>query len=61
MMGTTKIVWDDVFEEYKCERCEAILYYSLGFRFCPYCRRRIIHTDDRRAVAFRGTGGVVIR
>ena len=43
MMGTTKIVWDDVFEEYKCERCEAILYYSLDFRFCPYCGRGIIH------------------
>lgn len=48
-MRGTRIVWDAVFEEYKCEKCNAILYYQFDFRYCPYCKRRIVHTDERKA------------
>ena len=37
----TRIVWDAVYEEYKCVKCGAYLHYMLGFKYCPYCRRKI--------------------
>ena len=46
MFGQTHIVWDDVFEEYKCAKCGAVLYYQLGFKACPYCRRKIVKNDN---------------
>ena len=62
MFGKTRIVWDDVFEEYKCERCQGILYYQFDFRYCPYCKRKIVWTDKRRAQTQRYCGhGVILR
>lgn len=55
MFGKTRIVWDDVYEEYKCEKCKAILHYNFGFKYCPYCRRRVVFTDERRLSTWRGT------
>lgn len=46
-IGKTRIVWDDVFEEYKCEKCQNVIYYGLDFRYCPYCRRKIIQVKTR--------------
>ena len=42
MLGKTRIVWDHVFEEYKCVACQGILYYNLDFKYCPYCKRKIV-------------------
>ena len=42
MYGKTRIVWSDVFEEYMCEKCKGVLYYSHGFKYCPFCRRKIV-------------------
>ena len=49
MIGCTRIVWDSEYEEYKCEKCKAIMYYQFGFRYCPYCKRRVVSIDERRA------------
>ena len=46
--GKTRLVWDEVFRELKCEKCEAILYWNFGFRRCPYCRRKIVEVEKRR-------------
>ena len=45
----TKIVWDAEYEEYKCVQCEAFIPYNFDFIWCPYCSRRIIHSDECRA------------
>ena len=46
--GKTRLVWDDVFKELKCEKCQAILYFNFGFRRCPYCHRKIEKVEQRR-------------
>jgi len=49
-VGKTRLVWDDVFKELKCEKCQAILYWNFGFKRCPYCRRKIVEAEKRRIV-----------
>ena len=49
-VGKTRLVWDEVFEELKCEKCQAILYWNFGFKRCPYCRRKIVGVEKRRIV-----------
>lgn len=44
----TRIVWNSRYEVHMCEKCNAIFHYSFSFRFCPYCHRRIIKTDERQ-------------
>lgn len=59
---STKIVWNQEFEIYQCEKCKSILHYQFDFRYCPYCRRAITHADERRTGAMVPTGfGVVYR
>lgn len=45
---TTRLLWDEVFRELKCEKCQAILYWNFGFRRCPYCHRKIEKVEQRR-------------
>ena len=45
----TRLIWDGACEEYRCEKCRAMLHWNYGFRICPYCGRRIAGTDERRA------------
>ena len=47
-MDTTRLVWDEVFRELKCEKCQAILYWNFGFGRCPYCHRKIEKVEQRR-------------
>lgn len=49
MIGRTRIVWDDAYEEYKCEKCKAIMHCQFDFKYCPYCGSRVISIDERRA------------
>lgn len=61
-LGKTRIVWNDTYEELMCEKCNGILYYRLNFRYCPYCRRKITQTDERRVKTHFGTSrGVIVR
>jgi len=54
-------VWEDVFEELMCERCGAILYWDFDFRACPYCHRRIVEKEPRRAKRMSAAGrGTII-
>ncbi len=48
MMGKTRLVWDEVFRELKCEACQAILYWNFEFRRCSYCKRKIVEVEERR-------------
>ena len=48
MRETTEIKWNYDLEVYECVQCHAIMYYDFRFRVCPYCERRIVHTDERR-------------
>ncbi len=58
----TKIVWDAEYEEYKCVACETYFAYQLGYRFCPYCNRKIIHSDERGAKSSTGKRcGVIVK
>lgn len=59
-MGTTRLVWEPVFEELMCAECKAILYWNFDFKRCPYCHRRIIGAEDRRAKAQSDGGYGVI-
>ena len=59
---TTRIVWDSVFEELKCEKCQAILYWNFGFKTCPYCNRRIAEVEARGVrTDGRAGSGMIIR
>ena len=49
MFGKTRVVWNDRYEEYMCEKCNGIMYYDFSFKFCPFCRRKIVGKDERRA------------
>jgi hypothetical protein len=46
-VGTTKILWNRDYEAYICEKCGAVIQYNFGYRYCPYCRCKVIHTDER--------------
>jgi len=46
--GETRLVWDAVFGELKCEKCQAILYWNFAFKACPYCKRKIVEVEKRR-------------
>ena len=48
MKDTTEIRWNYDLEVYECIKCHSIMHYDFGFRVCPYCARRITHTDARR-------------
>lgn len=48
LTGKTRLVWDGVFRELKCEKRQAILYYNFDFRRCPYCHRKIVEVEQRR-------------
>ena len=58
--GRTRLVWDDAIEELKCEKCQAILYWDFDFKACPYCHRRIVEKENRRAKGTCRTGRVTI-
>lgn len=59
---TTSIIWDDAYEEYKCAECGSIISYNLGFRYCPFCRRKVVRTDARRSKTSLGVAkGLLIR
>ena len=61
-VGTTKLVWEPVFEELMCEECKAILYYNLNFDRCPYCHREIVDAEERKTKSESRCGyGVVIK
>ena len=45
----TRIVYDTLVEELKCEACGKILHWNFGFKRCPYCHRRVTETQKRRA------------
>ena len=49
-VGKTRLVWDGVFMELKCEKCQAILYFNFDFKRCPYCKRKIVEVEGRRIV-----------
>ena len=55
--GTTRLVWEPVFEELMCEQCKAILYWNLNFNRCPYCHREIVDSEERRTKT-EPTGGL---
>lgn len=44
----TEIKWNYDLEVYECVKCHSIMYYDFRFRVCPFCERRIVHTDERR-------------
>ena len=44
---TTKIVYDHDTERFTCTKCGHIFDYQFDFKFCPYCRRKIIKTEKR--------------
>ncbi len=46
-VGTTRILWNPDYETYICEKCGKVIQYNFGYRHCPYCGRRVIHTDKR--------------
>ena len=59
---TTELVWEPVFDELMCKECRSILYWNFGFERCPYCRRKIVFVDQRRAKAETRCGrGVIVR
>ena len=59
---TTRIIWDCVYEEYKCEKCEKLIFYNFGFSVCPYCARQITQTQERRTRTSRGDAkGILVR
>ena len=61
-VGTTKLVWDPVFEELMCKECKAILYFNLSFNRCPYCHREIVDAEERKTKSESRCGyGVVIK
>ena len=45
---TTRITWNPDLEIYQCEKCGKIMHYDFGFRYCPYCRRRIARRSEVR-------------
>lgn len=45
---TTRITWKPDLEIYQCEKCGKIMHYNFGFRYCPYCRRRIVRRSEVR-------------
>lgn len=58
----TRLVWEPVFEELMCEKCMAILYFDFKLNYCPYCHRRIVGREMRRAKAYSTAGiGRIIR
>lgn len=38
----TRIIWDSTWEQYICERCKGVMYYDCDFKYCPFCRRKIV-------------------
>ena len=44
---TTRILWSERCEAFVCEKCGKLIHYNFGFDDCPYCGRRVIHTDER--------------
>lgn len=58
----TRIVWDARAEALVCEACGAVLQWNFGFRRCPYCGRKVVWAEERRAEAMsRRGGGAIIR
>lgn len=45
---TTQIRWNYDLEVYECIKCHSIMYYDFRFEVCPFCQRKIVHTDERR-------------
>lgn len=59
---TTRLIWLDGYGALACEKCGSVLHWNFGFRRCPYCRLKITHSDERRAVAdITGHDGRIIR
>lgn len=48
LTDTTEIRWNRVYEVYECVKCHSIMYYDFKFEVCPYCRRPIRKTGERR-------------
>ena len=44
---TTEILFDVDTNWYFCKVCGHIMGYQFDFKFCPYCRRKIIKTEKR--------------
>jgi len=38
---TTRIVWEDEFEAYRCEKCGRMLWGPVDFLYCPFCGVKI--------------------
>ena len=44
---TTEIKWNYEYEVYECAKCHSIMQYNFSFRACPYCARKVTHSDSR--------------
>ena len=44
---TTEIRWNYDFEIFECSKCHAIMQYNFDFKVCPYCSRKVTHSDSR--------------
>lgn len=52
----TRIIWSNKYESYICKKCNAVIQYNFRFAVCPYCARRVIHTDERNIIYSQGYG-----
>lgn len=43
----THIMFDHETNWFYCLKCGHIMEYQFDFKFCPYCRRKIIKTEKR--------------
>lgn len=46
-VDTTRIVWNHAYEVHECEKCHNIMHYNFGFKYCPYCRRKVVQNEER--------------
>lgn len=46
-LEATHIRWNPEYGFYQCEKCKSVMHYNFGFRFCPYCRRKVLSNDTR--------------
>lgn len=46
-LEATHIRWNPEYGYYQCEKCKSVMHYNFGFRFCPYCRRKVLSNDPR--------------
>lgn len=46
--GTARLCYDAETGRFICTACGQIMSYNFGFKRCPYCHRRITHSDKRQ-------------